>query len=704
MPVMTKMRDNMPAILIGLAILFVAMIIFDWGMDLTGRRGSGFRATIVGKVNGEEISYPDFDKMYQSALDNYKNSAKEDPDDQTITQIRDEVWQEMVNQILVKQEAEKLGITVTDQELKDWVNNDPESLPDVIKRNFEDSTGHLDLRILRAAQNDNRPEVQQFWVSVQEYLKEKRLEDKLTSRLYSAIRIPESELRERFEQQSEKFEAAYVLVPPAVLFPDSSIQVNESEVHDYYSSHQENYRTQPTRNLEYVVFPIRPSAADSTEVQAEMNRVAGIAKGGADFLELVKEYSETPYDDKFISHGQMDQTVEKQAFAAQKGTIIGPFTGSDGYHLIKVMDEQDGKNVFIHAAHILLRVNPGPDSIAAYTQARQLITELRGGADFAALARQYSQDPGSAQQGGDLGWFGKGMMVKPFEDAAFKAGIGQVVGPVRTQFGLHIIKVLGKDSRELKIADIKMSVKTSQQSKDDLKQHAEDFIYVAKQDGFDKAANTMNVRMERTPSFAKGRFIPGVGQNDDLMKWIFDGKLGDISDVTTISQGYAVFMISDVKDAGVTPFEQVSAQIRTIVKREKQYDQAQKYADQLLQKLHPGDSLKSVIQYDGRIHYGFTGSFGPSGFVPEVGRDMGFVAEALKLNPGQISPAIKGTNGVYALQLLNKTTFDTTAYKIQRITIMQQLMQQEKTRIVNDWLQSLKESASIEDNRSQIFR
>ncbi len=704
MPIMSKMRDNMPAILVGLAILFVAMIVFEWGMNITGRQGRQYESNIVGKVNGQEITYPEFEKVYQNAVDNYKASTKQDPNDQMIAQLRNQVWDGLVNQILIKQAAKRLGIIVTDQEIVDWVTNSPETLPDVIRKNFEDSTGQVNRQILQAALASNRPEVQQFWKNVQDYLKEQLLQDKLTSRLYSAVRIPEGELRMQFAQQNEKLNTGYVLFQPALLYPDSGIHVTESEMRDYYSAHQEDYRTQSTRRLKFILLPLRPSAGDSSDVQSEINRVASLARSGTDFLELVKEYSETPYNDKFISHGQLEPSVETKAFSGKKGDIIGPFVASDGYHLIKIMDEQNGKNEYIHAAHILIHVPPGPDSTAAYKLADNILKQARSGADFAALAKQYSQDPGSAQLGGDLGWFGKGMMVKPFEDAAFKARVGQVVGPVRTQFGLHIIKVLGKDSRELKIADIKMSIKVSQQTKDDLKQRAEDFIYLAKQDGFDKAANTADVNVNQTPAFTKGKIIPGLGNYEDVVKWAFDGKLGDISEVMTLNQGYAVFMISEIKDASVTPFDQVAFQIKNLLTRKKQFDMAQTYANQLRQKLSPSDSLSKLPQFDSRLRYSVTGPFSPATFVPGVGRDFNFMAEAAKLNVGQISQAVKGNMGVFIIQLLSKTPFDTTAYKIQRMTMMQQLMQQEKSNVITNWLQGLKEKASIEDNRAKIFR
>lgn len=101
-----------------------------------------------------------------------------------------------------------------------------------------------------------------------------------------------------------------------------------------------------------------------------------------------------------MSHGQIDPQIESEAFAEKVGDVIGPFESATGYHLIKIMDEQTAKNQYVHAAHILINVPPGPDSTAAYKQAQNILKQARSGADFAALARQYSQDPGSAAHGG----------------------------------------------------------------------------------------------------------------------------------------------------------------------------------------------------------------------------------------------------------------------------------------------------------------
>ena len=141
-------------------------------------------------------------------------------------------------------------------------------------------------------------------------------------------------------------------------------------------------------------------------------------------------------------------------FAARQGDLVGPILDAQGLHLFKVLGERKSDKEYIRASHILLPLGQGADSGAVKQLAQTIAREAKSGKDFAGLAREYSKDPGSAQNGGDLGWFTKGRMVPAFEGPAFKAKVGEIVGPVRTPYGMHIIKVTGRDSRELKLANI----------------------------------------------------------------------------------------------------------------------------------------------------------------------------------------------------------------------------------------------------------
>jgi hypothetical protein len=208
---------------------------------------------------------------------------------------------------------------------------------------------------------------------------------------------------------------------------------------------------------------------------------------------------------------------------------------------------------------ILIRIDCG-DSVAALKNARDIAAKARGGSEFCQLARSF-QDASNARAS-DLGWFAHGRMVKEFEEAAFKAKTGQVVGPVKTTFGYHVIKVHGRDKREAKIADIRMKVETSLATRNELSQKAEDFAYLAKQGDFAKEAEQSKYNVQETPPFQKNGAIGGIGLHVAANKFAFNNKAGAVSDVMTVPNGNAVFMVSEVKEAGTRPFEELKASPR----------------------------------------------------------------------------------------------------------------------------------------------
>jgi parvulin-like peptidyl-prolyl isomerase len=344
-------------------------------------------------------------------------------------------------------------------------------------------------------------------------------------------------------------------------------------------------------------------------------------ENGVDFVEQAKTYSETPPSDSYIKHGEVSQQRENAIFTAKVGSMVGPFVDADGYHLIKILDARKGKDLSVRASHILWMIRPETDTVKVYEEARKVLARAKKGDDFTRLAQTYSQD-NTAQNGGDLGWNSKGRWVKPFEDAAFRMRVGEISGLVRTQFGLHIIKVTGRDDREVKIADIYMSIKPSASTKEQIYQNAQDFAYLAKQGDYEKEAALSKYQVLETSQFAKGPVIPGIGYNDAGMKFAYDRKLGDVSDPIRVSGGFAVFKISDVKEEGVKPLDEVKQTIRQRIINKKRMEKVGVIAEQEYAKLTPGDDLNALKKFDPMVQVLSTVNFSINAAVPEVGRDF----------------------------------------------------------------------------------
>ena len=699
MPLMTKIRDNLGKVfLTAFSVAFIGYMVLDWGMDLTGLKSGRGNSEDVGIINGQKVKYREFSDLLKRATDAQKKQTGQDPDDETERQLRAQVWNTIVSQVLIDQEIDRLGVKVTDKELVDLVRgpNPPASLMNM----FRDSNGVFNREAYDRALAD--PQNKQAWLQVEAQLRQQLRQEKLQSILFATVRATEGEIKQRFVDQNITMDAEFVLFDPQRMVPDSSVTVTDADVETHYKANQEDFKVRPARRVKYVVFSNAPSAQDSTDVLDELKRLKEQASSGSDFLDLAKTYSDIPATEAYYKHGDLSRAKANAVFSARVGEVVGPVLDMDGYHLLKIVAERNGTEEYVRASHILFPTT-GSDTASALQKAREVLNDIRGGADFAEMAKKYGSD-GTAPLGGDLGWGSRKSWVKPFSDAAFRARVGQVVGPIRTQFGWHLIKVTGRDKREVKLIDLAMKIKASSQSIDETFQHAQDFSYLAKSEGFEKAAENSSMRVMETPAFIKGGAIPGLGFNDVVTNFAFTSGLDDISDPISVSGGTAIVKVSEVREEGVRPLDDVRNIVRSMVIREKKMDVIRKQADAFYESLKPGTDLLEAAKGVPNVTARKTGPFKAADSPQGVGRDLAFTEVAVRLNVGELSKPFEGARGYYVMKLISKSPFDSTLYASQKATLRDQILQEKRSTFSSDWLASLREKAEIEDNRERFFR
>ena len=700
MPLMTQIRNNLAKAFAVFAAFFIVYIVLDWGMDITQRRFKEV-GDYIGMVNGTKINYREFSEMLRQQAEAYRKQTGAEPDEETDRQIRNQVWNGLVQQILIEHELDRLGIRVTDDEIRDiLLGPNP---PEMIANQFKDSLGVFNRAAYDRAVAD--PQNRQAWIQVENDLHRQRRLEKLQSILFASARATEGEIKQRFVDKSISMQADYVLFDPNRFIPDSLVQVTDADIQKQYNSNQEEFKINAARRLKYVSFSLAPSEDDSAAVLAEMNRFLDQVKAGMDFKELAKTYSELPVNDTtFVKHGDLSRERENAIFSAKKGQIVGPVGDFSGYHLIKILDERKASTEYVRASHILLSSLLGPDSVAKIQKAKDLLKRVRSGEDIEKLARENSEDYGTKEAGGDLGWNGRGAWVKPFEQAAFGAKVGDVVGPVRTQLGWHIIKVTGRDSRELKLVTLTMKVKASTQSIEAAYQRTQDFAYLAKDEGFEKSAQSSSYQVRETPEFTKGSFIPGVGINDAVMNFAFGSKIDAISEPISVTGGVAVFRVSAIREEGVRPLEEVKTIVRSQVLRQKKMQQLREQVDAFYKTLSPTTDLVTAAQSVPNAAAQKTGAFKATDAPQGVGRDYVFIGTASSLKPGELSKPFEGTRGYYIIKLTSKAALDSTQYTGERNSLQDQILQEKRNRLFSDWLTALRDKADIEDLRDKFYR
>lgn len=694
MAMMARMRSLAPAFIITVGALFVLFMIIS---DSNVLEALGGKTNYVGSINGVEISYQEFQGAVERQRETQKQQTGNDIPEEQFDQFRDQVWESLITEKLIEQEVQRLGITVSDQEVKDIIlGDDP---PAFLKQNFIDSLGRFNREMYEEAIFN--PQNEQILLQAEEYVRQSRYREKLQSLLEAGITIGEDEIKRKFVEQNTFMDAQYALFANA-LFPDSVLNITDEGLKKFYDDNPDKFKINAQRKLKYVFFKNEPSKADSMLVLNNLENVKRMAESDtSDFKYFVDIYSESPYSIDTLAVNQLSNDAIKAFKVANKGSIVGPFSSMTGgfelYHLLNVIPSNEK---FVRASHIL--ISQMGDDAANLAEANRIYQELLKGASFSKLAVEFSKDPGSAKNGGDLGWFGKGMMVKEFEDACFTGKVGEVQKPIKTSFGYHIILVTDISTSKYVVEKILNAVQESATTRDAKFTAANDFAYLAQSNGFEKEAELMSYTIQESGSFAlKSASIPGLGANKRLVNFAFENGLNSISEVHKMPTGYVVAMVSEVISEGLEKFEDIQPKVRQLLVVERQYEKTQQLAIEDMKKA--GNDLNKIKQVDSRVQVGNTGRFNSVASIPMIGKDNAFIFTALNMKVGETSEPVKGLRGYFLIHLNEKTPFDSTAFQAQITTLRNSLYQEKKSVALSTWITEIKDKADIEDKRYMFY-
>ncbi|HUF10893.1 MAG TPA: peptidyl-prolyl cis-trans isomerase [Rhodothermales bacterium] len=691
------MRENTPIVLWILVIAFGGIwVLQDSGVFETQTQA---RFEHIASVDGEPISYQEYTRAIESQRQQYELQTGESMPPQLFDLYRDQIFDAMVDDILRRREMERLGVVVSDAEVVEMVLGDnPDPL---IRQQFGDGNGQVDRDLLRSL-IDN-PEVREDWIRVEEYLRTKRRAEKFDKLIEATVRVSVQEVNAEYVKRNRKADAQYVALRYAEI-PDDSISVTERELGAFYNEHRDDYHRDRTIAVDYVRYSKTASATDTAAVLQEMSRMrSGFTEAEDDSLYLVLNGSEKSYTNSYFSADELDPELAAAVVdSIEPGRVVGPIIVRNQVHLAKIGDVRPAEDQSVHARHILISSAATDDAAtreAAMEEANDLKTRLAQGADFAALAMEFSDDPGSGANGGDLGWFGPGRMVEPFEKAAFEAHVGQLVGPIETQFGYHLIEVLAKVDKEFQFADLVLTIRPSLDTIGNAEDGAADLGYFAQESG-DFAAEVAkhdDLTLETVQVQEEMDVIPGLGSSQDIKKFLTSAKVGDISEVIELNDDFVVLHVSEITPSGYRSFEEVRAELEPQARLEKK---KQIQVERLRAAAQGKDDLEAIAEAASTIRRTASAVTQNNTLVPGMGREPKFVGAALGLGEGVTSPVIEGANAAYILTVTRLYEADpSTMTAAQRASLQNELMNRKKQRMTTRWLAELREAADVSDFR-----
>lgn len=696
MGVMNKLRENTGVILWILVIAFgvIWMLQDTGGLDVIGNVGNRLAV-----VNGDPITLEEYNQAVQARIDQYQQQNGESMPPQMVDQTREQVFNQLVNDRLREQEMDRLGIDVTDAEVLDMVLGDePHSL---IKLYFGDGNGGVDRALLQ--NYIENPEASATWVQIENILRSQRRREKLDNLISASVRVSEKEVEDEYLRRNRKVDTRFVALRYAAL-PDDSVEVTDADLRAYYNAHKEDYARKRTYTIGYVSRSKVPPPEDTALVVRELESLReSFAAAEDDSLFLALNASDRPYTDAYFRRDELDEDLAEAVFAnPTPGEIIGPVFSGGMAHLVKILDVRAPQETAVRARHILFRA--GKDDADARARAREqaldVKRQIQNGADFAEMARQYSSD-GTRNRGGDLGWFGPGRMVKPFEEAAFKARVGRLVGPVETDFGYHLIEVTDRADKEVKLADFAERIQTSVTTLNRLQEQLDDLQYFATESG-DFAAEAERAGMTiQTVQVEEGqRFIPGLRNSSRLMHFLEASDVGDVSDVIELDDQFIVASVQAITPEGYRSFDEVRGQITPKVMNQKKAVIQHRRLEQALNQYGfegMGEHLDGALVQTARdLSLNAT-------IVPGLGREPRFIGEALGMAEGETSPVIDGESASFVLQVA-QIHEPAPLDDAERARLRDSILQQRKATLRNRWIVALRDEADITDNRRRFFQ
>ena len=698
MAVLSKIRKRSGLLLlvIGFALLaFVVQDIFN----------SGFKSlsTDVGSVNGKDIS---FDEFRIKVANTEKNAQGQN---MTSMQASNQVWNQEVQIALLSAEFEKLGIRVGEKHIVEAFKADPNIGSNQM---FLNAAGKFDLNKFK----DYFKEIPNGMQMLKDQEKNAEIRAKYdiyNSLIKGGMYTTQTEGKFKYEAESNKVSFDFVMVPYSTI-KDSDVKVTDDEITAYMKTKEKKFKSEESRELDYVLISEKPSTADEADIKKNVdalllpsvryNKETGKNdtiqgfKSATDNADFVNANSDIPFDSTSVSKQDLPAEHAEQLFNLPAGEVYGPYMRGNYYCLSKGLGRKAGAKV--KASHILISWEgtkvPNKKEKRTKEQAKAkaegLLAQAQANPGMFMMLAMSNSDDSSAQQGGDLGYFGPGQMVKPFNDFAFNNPIGKI-GLVETEFGYHIIQVTDKQDA-VKLATIAQKIEPSEATNNKIYTQATKLEMDAANKDF--AALVKQARLTTNPAVrvkAIDENFGSLSNQRQIVKWAFeDGtKIESVKRFEIVNVGHVIAKVKSIAPKGLMAIEEARPQVEPILKTKKK-------AAKIKAKMN-GTSLAAIATANKATVMNAVDLTIENANVPGAGFEPKVVGMAFSSKAGQVSKPIDGNSGVYVIA----TKVVTKAPAITKFDDFIAKVKQQAVGNSGRFMQALKDDADIVDNRADFY-
>jgi peptidyl-prolyl cis-trans isomerase D len=697
MAVLQKIRQRSLLLILVIGFCLLAFIIGD----IFNSGGFSTTSKYIGTVNGKDISFEEF----RVKVSNVEKSGQQG---MTSMQAVNRVWDQEVSIALLTAEFDKLGIQAGEKHIMEALKMDQNIGQNPL---FQNAAGQFDLAKFKEYFKSNPEQAQ--------YIKDREKDADLNAKyqIYNTmvkggLYTTEAEGKMKYEMEANKVNMNYVAVMYSSL-KDSDVKVSDAEITDYMKKNEKKFKAEAGRELDYVVIEDKASAEDEAEVKTKVNGLLTGSvvynqetgkndtlpgfRGAVNIVDFVNENSDIPYDSTYTAKKDLPAEHADALFALAPGAIYGPYMRGPYYCISKSMGRKAGANA--KASHILISYEgtqvPNKKEKRTKEQAKAkaevLLAQVKANPTSFLMLALTNSDDSSAQQGGDLGYFAPGQMVKPFNDFVFGNPVGKI-GLVETDFGFHIINVTDKQDA-IRLATIAQKIEPSETTTDKLYTQAVQFEMDANEKDFDKIAKAQKLTVTPAVKIKEmDEVCGGLGPQRQIVRWAFEKgtNVGDVKRFEVANMGNVIVKLKKSTDKGLMAVEDARPSVEPILKNKKK-------ASLLMAKMKAG-SLEAIAQASKTTVQQAIDLTLENPNIPNAGPERKVVGTAFAIGVNKVSAPIEGNSGVYVVQPTLITKAPTLKNHADYVNKVKSQVQSYTGRVIP----ALKEDADIEDNRSKF--
>lgn len=693
----------------GLVIFVIGLAIIAFLLGDVVRSGSPFwmqKQNEVGSVNGNAIDYQDFNAQVEQTVYQFQQQMGGLESPEMKMYAVQQVWNQFVSKELLNSEIKKIGFTVGKQELNEMVTG-PNPAPQIMQTFVNPQTGVFDrnylTQVINEAQNGNF-EIQQQWEALLESVKEQRLAEKYSNLVNSATYITALEAQDEYTAKNKLANFKYSLLDYSSI-NDADIKLTDADYKEYYDKHKNEFKNpEETRSIQYVLIDGSPTEKD------RLNTLTNIEGLKQELIESTNDslfavsHSDSKSPVMYYKKGQLSTALDSILFSTSVGTTVGPFESNDKFEIAKVLDSKYSPDS-VQVNHIVLNPMAEGGVNQAIKKADSIKNLILKGESFSTLALEFSEDPNSKNNDGEMGTFTRGQLSQlgdHFEESIFSAKTGDIL-VLESQIGVHILKI-GKqvgNSKIVKAAIVDKVISSGKETTDSAYNIANKFLSSANSTNFSEIAKQQNLQVLNASRLqAMDASINGTEVPRDLVRWIFEAKDSQVTDkIFESNDNFIIAKVTSINPKGIQSLASIKNEITPEVTNMVKARMLQEKMDNAIKG---SANIEEIAQKLGKNAITVENIVLANPIIPGVSLERNVVGTVFGLQPNKPSKSIVGAEGVYVVQV-DSFVNPKELVESERRQQQNEMLQGTQQRSWGSVFQALQNSAKIDDNRIRFY-